>query len=537
MHKLRPIFALFLRSLREDTRARLPTILRFTIVAVILVILWENQRSFGNSSAPGRDFFTYVMLLNLGIIGIAALSIFPSAIAEEKEDETLTLLRMTNLSPVAILFGKSTSRFVGALLLLAVQVPFTLLAITLGGVSLEQVWHAYGVLAVTTFFLCNLALFASVICRTSLRAGFFTAAIGLALYVGLPIAYAVVVDRPPYAGSAQGGSPTALDDLLLKGLNLNPVWALVTLLQGRGFMKSVVPEHVTINLIAGGIFFLLSWLLFDRYCARVVDVAPKPKRKPKEGKRHRWGWVTRTWTRFPLAWKDFHFLVGGRLAFYIRLFCAFGATIAVLWYGNRRRSNYSFYHMSMEDMGAVMLVIAGWCAALELLLLASRIFGVERRRQTLSSLVSLPWSTGKLIRQKLLGVLPALAPWVLLAMVGSLMCWDMLVREIRQEFWSPWRSPEMVRDMLSICAYFLLQGLMLILLVTWFSLKLSRGGLPAAIAVSALWNILFGVTVDAARRRDQFIVFSVGDMLSLLAVVLIARSIYYRIPAVASEES
>ena len=33
-------------------------------------------------------------------------------------DETLTLLRMTNLSPLAILFGKSTSRLLGALLLL-----------------------------------------------------------------------------------------------------------------------------------------------------------------------------------------------------------------------------------------------------------------------------------------------------------------------------------------------------------------------------------------------------------------------------------
>lgn len=536
MHKLRPLFALFLRSLREDTRSRLPTILRFTIVAVILVILWENQRSFGRGTAPGREFFTYVMLLNLGIIGIAALSIFPSAIAEEKEDETLTLLRMTNLSPVAILFGKSTSRFVGALLLLAVQVPFTLLAITLGGVSLEQVWHAYAVLAVTTFFLCNLALFASVICRTSLRAGFFTAAIGLALYVGLPIAYAIVVDRAPYSTNAPGVTPTTLDNLLLEGLNLNPVWALVTLLQGGVFMKSVVPQHVTINLIAGTLFFLTSWLLFDRYCARVVDVAPKPKRKPKEGKRHRWGWVTRTWTRFPLAWKDFHFLVGGRLAFYIRLVCAFGATVAVILYGIHRRRNYS-YNFDTEDVGAVMLVIAGWCAALEIILLASRIFGVERRRQTLSSLVGLPWTTGKLIRQKLLGVLPALAPWMILAMAGAFLCWDMLAGEIRREFGSPWRSPEMVRDMWTISAYFLLQGIILILLVTWFSLKLRRGGLPAAIAISALWNILFGITVDAAPRRDEFIVFAVGDMLSLLALALLARSIYNRIPAVASEES
>src|SRR5688572_9065861 len=138
MRTLRPLFALFLRSLREDTRARFPTILRATLISVVLLFLWSNERSFTDLAAPGRQFFTIVTMLNLGFIGIAALSIFPSAIAEEKEDETLTLLRMTNLSPLAILFGKSTSRLTAALLLLAVQVPFTVLAITLGGVSLQQ---------------------------------------------------------------------------------------------------------------------------------------------------------------------------------------------------------------------------------------------------------------------------------------------------------------------------------------------------------------------------------------------------------------
>jgi hypothetical protein len=86
-----------------------------------------------------------VMFLNAGFIGIAALSIFPAAISEEKEDETLTLLRMTNLSALSILFGKSTSRFIGAMLLLAVQIPFTLLAITLGGITFSQIAAAYAV--------------------------------------------------------------------------------------------------------------------------------------------------------------------------------------------------------------------------------------------------------------------------------------------------------------------------------------------------------------------------------------------------------
>jgi hypothetical protein len=61
-----------------------------------------------------------------------------------------------------------------AALLLAAQILFTLLAVTLGGVSLEQVFQGYAVLGATLFFLCNLALLCSVLCRSTLRAGIWT---------------------------------------------------------------------------------------------------------------------------------------------------------------------------------------------------------------------------------------------------------------------------------------------------------------------------------------------------------------------------
>src|SRR5205085_1688371 len=123
------LFALFGRALREDVRARLPSILRAALALIILVIVWSNERDFARHVAPGREFLLATLMANLAFLGIAAPGVFASAITEEKEDETLPLLRMTNLSPVAILFGKSTARLLGALLLLAVQIPFTLLAV------------------------------------------------------------------------------------------------------------------------------------------------------------------------------------------------------------------------------------------------------------------------------------------------------------------------------------------------------------------------------------------------------------------------
>ena len=50
---MRALLALFVRSMREDARARLPPILRATLVLVILLILWANERDF-TRGAPHR---------------------------------------------------------------------------------------------------------------------------------------------------------------------------------------------------------------------------------------------------------------------------------------------------------------------------------------------------------------------------------------------------------------------------------------------------------------------------------------------------
>ena len=52
--KLRPIFALFVRSLREQSRAKFTSLSRGAIALVILIFIAMNERSFTNQSAPGR---------------------------------------------------------------------------------------------------------------------------------------------------------------------------------------------------------------------------------------------------------------------------------------------------------------------------------------------------------------------------------------------------------------------------------------------------------------------------------------------------
>ena len=130
---LRGIFALFFRSLRGDSRSVWVHLAWLFLLLVIYIALWFAQVQADYLGAPGRNFFRYVIYLNAIFVTLLGVSYFSSAISEEKEEDTLGLMTMAGISPLGILLGKSTTRLFQVFLLLALQYPFTLLAITLGG--------------------------------------------------------------------------------------------------------------------------------------------------------------------------------------------------------------------------------------------------------------------------------------------------------------------------------------------------------------------------------------------------------------------
>jgi hypothetical protein len=513
---MRALFALFIRSVREDTRSRLPIILRAALVLIILFIVWANQRDFTNRPAPGREFMLIVVMVNLAFIAVAALGTFASAITEEKEDETLPLLRMTRLNPLAILFGKSTTRLLGATLLLAVQIPFTTIAVTLGGVSIEQVLGAYAILGATTFFLCNLALLGSVICRTSMRAGTFTGVIGTILYAVLPfITIATALRRMrPGALSPQ----TAWEYLATAVMEANPVYALAMLIESRGGAV-VVSRNVWPSLGAGVFCFLLSWLLFNRFCAVTAEISVRRSRWKFAGLLRGNGPRRRPSLGHPLAWKDFHFLIGGWRGLAIRfVLCGlvfFACYLVESLNSPRGRTKWFWREIGEETM---VFATMGFC--LELGLLASRIFGVERRTLTLSGLVSLPRPTGWLVRQKILGCLPALLPPIALFGIGAGIYLDYYRN--RSGYSMHWSDDEIIATI-----YVASQGLLLAVLTTYLSLRIRRGALPAGVATITVWNVLVAVLLDNSfRRNEEEVLFVLA-----LACLVVAGIISFFIPS------
>ena len=133
--------AMLHRAIRLDARLWRTHLFRLGFALLVYFGLWYAQISTAVTlvGAPGLKLFHTMAWLNVVLISLAGISFFSTAITEEKEEETLGLLKLAGVNPLGLLLGKSTSRLLGAILLLLVQLPFTLLAITLGGVTLEQV--------------------------------------------------------------------------------------------------------------------------------------------------------------------------------------------------------------------------------------------------------------------------------------------------------------------------------------------------------------------------------------------------------------
>ena len=100
---------------------------------------------------------------------------FSSVITEEKEQRTLGLLRLAGFRAIWILVGKSLGQLVSAMLLLALQIPFGILCIALGGVSVSQVMAAFSMLSAYMLFLAGLGLLCSTVTPRSGAAARFAA--------------------------------------------------------------------------------------------------------------------------------------------------------------------------------------------------------------------------------------------------------------------------------------------------------------------------------------------------------------------------
>jgi ABC-type transport system involved in multi-copper enzyme maturation permease subunit len=495
---VRALLALFVRSLKEDVRGKSTYIVRAALVMLVLFFLWITHSSARWSGAVGREFFTTVVWVDLFVLSVVGLSYFASAITEEKENETLGLLRMTNLDALSILMGKSTSRLLGALFILAAQLPFMLVAVTMGGLAVQQVIAGFVCLFGYVFLLANVGLFSSVVAKRSSTATMLSGAIIVALLV-----------LPWWLGrSLQFLNATRLEQWFDAWAQATPFGRLTQILY-TGFSSSVFGWQFAVSLAGGVIFFGLAWLIFERF-ANSSDEKPVPgltvsvpdKITPARALAGR--------AQMPaLLWKDYNYVAGGDMAVVVK--CVLGFVILLLGLPMLR------FHDSLIAFGVTTTFYMSLFLALCLSLDASRMFKREREQRTLSSLLTLPFSTRRFVWEKTLGCLkaswPAIAGLVITLLLLAIGAVGDLLDDINHQrsYW--------VKDLFyAICvfAYASFTGLLLPAFIAWLSLRMRWGALPVGITIWCFGNFGLGAILFFLAQEGAVILLPIISFCMLI---------------------
>jgi hypothetical protein len=502
-----PALALFERSLRLETRSALVCWSRAGLLILILLVLLpiQTMARTGMYSAPGLNFLQEMVWLNFVCISLAGLSYFASAITEEKEEMMLGLLRMTELNSVSILLGKSTSRLVGALLLLLVQVPFILLAVTLGGVGLMQIVASYGTLLAYLFLVCNLALLFSVVFRNTTTAAAFTLVVLLVFLFGH---YWAAGMMQYLASSGQINLDRGAWPILTTMIDLwrqATPWDRLSAIFQTGFAGPAIGFQVASNLALGVLSFLLAWMVFEPCTREEKDAAP-PRR-----------WLLRRTTRrsrIParlvglraVSWKDFTFISGGRPGLVVK----FGVVALLVGLINViALESGNGNELTREFEGTVLLWVSLLTTAVFLALEAAHVFREEIRWKTLSSLAMLPVSVPELAYRKVAGTLAGTLPLLAGFVLGVL-----LVPKDVGDFLNDMFTEPTAFGMFIVA---ILQFILFLHLTAYLSLIIKRGALPLAIAIQYLGGSFFMAFLT--------IIFSLGGSGAPGAICLFAGMI------------
>lgn len=399
---------LLTRSLRDGARLRRSHAFRIVSMVIVCGMLIESHVMSFIVGAPGLHFFRSMCLLNAVLITLAGYSYFASAITEEKEEGTLGLLKLADLSALSILLGKSTSRLVAALVVFAGQFPFALLAITLGGVTVHQVVAACAALAAYMVLVANVALLCSVLCRRSGQAAIVMLLLSL-FFLGLVLVLHaargdLLRDGLIPRGNAFVDSAWWLVDQLYAASILTRIFTILS----TGFAGPVLSGQVVWSLCGALASFTAAWALFDRFTEYVDRSNPARGLLPRVRSRRVFR-IARPW-RWALVWKDFHFVAGGPILAAVKI-VLYPLLIGVLfWRGDVVKAVFGINPREATWSAAVILIGA------ELLLYATRIFQQEKKWGTLPCLTLLPRSTVSLGYAKLAGCLLGSVPTILLVL-------------------------------------------------------------------------------------------------------------------------
>jgi len=441
------------RALRIDGRSGRTYMLRGALVAGMLLVLagiYDSSAWFG---APGLRLFGWVARVNFFLILAAGPTYFAGVLTEEKQAGRLELLEVTGLRSIWILLGTFGAQLLAAVLLLLSQMPFTMLAVTLGGVSLRQVAAAYACLLAHLLMVGAAGLLCSAALPRTGEAAFLTT-----LLLGL-FFFAV-----PWA------APSSIFGVLTRWVELGSAMGRLEEVLATGFGGIVLGAQFWIDVAIALVFLVAGWWAFLLTARRATERGPGRGALPIPPPPRRGRVVGGVWSNCnPLIWKDFQFIMGGRDGVWER--CKWLAVLLLL-----PTVPMVFAGAGIDEIAGTVMVLALVAGFVDASVQASRVLGVEYRWGTMSSLALLPHSVASVAWHKVIGCALGLAPYVVAFVVGAALC-----------------APEFLSGLDEVVGepsfwYAVVQVLFLWHLTAYLSLHMRRGPLLLAWAIWIVGN-------------------------------------------------
>ena len=391
--------AFLTRSIRQESRLLTHHAVRGAMVLLALVAFFWQVAVTPKLGASGLILVNKISEYCYYCLTLLGIMYFSLAITEEKEEETLPLLRMTGVRNFTLLIGKSIPRLAIVLLLILVAAPFLLLSISLGGVVPEQILAIVLGMMCYAFCLSQLGLFCSTITRNSQRAVSLTFVLWLVLEFG---SWLLTMSA---AACKEWGFPVVQNgcEYLAEHWWPSTMWSAsgeyLSFVRGDRILHSQMGFH----LCVGVAFFLCSWLLFEKMNQASLAQGASASENITRGIKTRTNGLLslRCWDA-ALVWKSWQFQVGGWLWM---LICVIG--IPVFSVGIVVVISVLMEQSLDPEACCTTLIIVG---VFSFLIMVARLFGrvlnQEIHQQTLASLCMLPKKRWTVISELYLGLLP-----------------------------------------------------------------------------------------------------------------------------------
>ena len=349
----------------------------------------DNLRLLGQ----GQELFSVVVGVQLCAVFLFLPAMLAGAITQEKENNTLALLLVTDLRPWQILVQKLLSRVLPLMAMFLLALPLTAVAYLFGGVDVNQVWASVYLLAVVTMQVGAASVIVAVHCRTTVSAV-------LACYLLGPVIYMMALFANVVVGVMFWG-------ILLPLSGDTGAFAERLLMNAFPFVPMFTPEAQPLWATFAG--SVPAWLvtLFMLWMARDALGTGATSDSPLEAASLQ---TTAPQVVFntrqrplphdqPVAWQQQE-SVGGRwqtinIAACAAMLSALGMYLAAAA-GNS--------HDAPAVVAQVLMVLAWPVIVLVLVVTAARSIAAERSRQTLGVLLTTPMTGAQILQQKLSAV-------------------------------------------------------------------------------------------------------------------------------------